>query len=322
MEFLHLAQQKQILIKKTEKKSDFFIKFCFFTFFIIHLPCFAHANATSAFNYPHIDELQSRNPMFKQYMQDVEQTYKLIAQGNNPFLGIYSYTGIKGDTIMTVSARCNIPQETIATLNRFASSDAMLEGVTILLPTVPGLFISTRPETTLEHILSKKDFIESETPCYTINNEKFFFLCGAHFEPTERAFYLDTALSSPLPQGVLTSSYGQRISPITGKEKFHQGVDLAAPIGTPVLAARGGLVEITGTDEVYGNYIVLKHDNNTQSLYAHLSSIDVKQGMHVEKGNKIGKVGTTGWSTGPHLHFEMRIAGKAQRPPNSLFFKQ
>ncbi|MBO4727065.1 MAG: M23 family metallopeptidase [Spirochaetaceae bacterium] len=260
--------------------------------------------------------------MFKQYQQDVEQSYKLIAQGKTPFIGLYTYTGIKGDSIMTVSARCNIPQETIATLNRFSSSDAQLEDVEIILPTAPGLFIPTTPETTLEIILSKKNFKEDETPCYTINDEQFFFLCGERFEPTERAFYLDTALSSPLPQGVLTSSFGMRISPITGMEKFHQGVDLAAPIGTPVLAARGGIVETTGTDRVYGNYIVLKHDNNTQSLYAHLSAIDVKMGMRVEKGNTIGKVGTTGWSTGPHLHFEMRIGGRAQQPPNSLFTKK
>ncbi|NLK46348.1 MAG: M23 family metallopeptidase [Treponema sp.] len=279
-------------------------------------------SASPISNYPHISELQSRNPMFKQYMQDVEQTYKLVAKGSAPLLSLYTYTCTKADTIMTISARCNIPQETIATLNRFSSSDVLLDGITIVLPTVPGLFISTNPETTLEHILSRKVFKEDETPCYNINNEQFYFLSGCRFEPTERAFYLDTALSCPLPHGVITSSYGTRISPITGKEHFHQGVDLAAPIGTPVLAARAGIVEITGMDEVYGNYIVLAHDNNTQSLYAHLSSIDVKKGMRVEKGNMIGKVGTTGWSTGPHLHFEMRIGGKAQRPPNSLFFKK
>ena len=282
----------------------------------------AYCATPSLNSYPHIVELQSKNPMFKQFEQDVEQSYKLIARGSSPFLGLYTSTGIKGDSIRTVSARCNIPQETIATLNRFASADVNLEDVEIILPTAPGLFIPVNPESTLEIILSKKNFKEDETPCYTINNEKFFFLCGARFEPTERAFYLDTALSSPLPQGVLTSSYGMRISPITGMEKFHQGVDLAAPIGTPVLAARGGFVETTGTDTVYGNYIVLRHDNNTQSLYAHLSAIDVKMGMRVEKGNTIGKVGTTGWSTGPHLHFEMRIGGRAQQPPNSLFLKK
>ena len=315
---MHLEQQKhRKTALKTLKTFTKVLLVTVYSFFSI-----AVLSANSSGCYPHIQELQSRNPMFKQYQQDVEQSYKLIAQGNTPFLGLYTYTGIKGDTIMTVSARCNIPQETIATLNRFSSSDAPLENVEIILPTAPGLFIPTAPESTLEIILSKKNFKEDETPCYTINNEKFFFLCGGRFEPTERAFYLDTALSSPLPQGVLTSSYGMRISPITGMEKFHQGVDLAAPIGTPVLAARGGIVETTGTDTVYGNYIVLKHDNSTQSLYAHLSAIDVKMGMRVEKGNTIGKVGTTGWSTGPHLHFEMRIGGRAQQPPNSLFTKK
>lgn len=282
---------------------------------------FSFAACFGQSSFPKITELQSRNPMFKQYQQDLEQNYKNIARGEPTALSIYSYTVQKGETIMTIAARCNVTQESLATLNRVCSSDSSIEGRELLLPTVPGLFVCTTPDTTLEHILSKKNY-DSSTLCYNISGTKFLFLPGERFEPTERAFFLDSAMTSPLPHGILTSSYGMRISPISGMEKFHHGVDLAAPIGTPVYACRGGVVETCGKDNVYGNYIVLRHDNNNQSLYAHLSKIEVTEGFRVERGNEIGLVGTTGMSTGPHLHFEMRMNGHSQVPPNSLFTKR
>ena len=279
-----------------------------------------HFNFFAAENYPHITELVSRNPVFKQYNQEVEQNYKNLARGKPMRFSVYTYTCTKDDTVITLSARCNIPQETIATLNRIPSVDNNLSGKTVFLPTVTGLFITKSPATTLEHILSKKNFDYDSTLCYSINGDSFYFLPDTRFEATERAFFLDTSLISPLPQGVLTSSYGMRISPITGVEQFHNGVDLAAPKGTAVYAARSGVVRLAGSDRVYGNYVIIKHDNNTESLYGHLESYSVKKGQTVEKGAVIGKVGTTGLSTGPHLHFEIRMDGKSQNPPAYLFF--
>ncbi len=276
----------------------------------------------SAENYPHITELVSRNPVFKQYNQEVEQNYKNLARGKPVLFSVYTYTCTKDDTIITLSARCNIPQETIATLNHIPSADSVIAGKTLFLPTVTGLFITKSPSTTLEYILSKKNFDYDSTLCYSINGDSFYFLPDCRFESTERAFFLDTSLISPLPEGILTSSYGMRISPITGVEQFHNGVDLAAPVGTAVSAARAGVVRLTGNDRVYGNYIIIKHDNNTESLYGHLSAILVKKGQTVEKGAVIGKVGTTGLSTGPHLHFEIRMDGKSQTPPAYLFFNK
>ena len=280
-----------------------------------------HFNFFAAENYPHITELVSRNPVFKQYNQEVEQNYKNLARGKPMRFSVYTYTCTKYDTVITLSARCNIPQETIATLNRIPSVDNNLSGKTVFLPTVTGLFITKTPVTILEHILSKKNFDYDSTLCYSINGDSFYFLPDTRFEATERAFFLDTSLISPLPQGVLTSSYGMRISPITGVEQFHNGVDLAAPKGTAVYAARSGVVRLAGSDRVYGNYVIIKHDNNTESLYGHLESYSVKKGQTVEKGAVIGKVGTTGLSTGPHLHFEIRMDGKSQNPPAYLFFK-
>ena len=111
-------------------------------------------------------------------------------------------------------------------------------------------------------------------------------------------------LTIPAP---ITSLFGWRIHPISGDRRFHAGTDLGAPLGTPVLAAHAGNVEIADYLGGYGLTVVLNHNKFTQqTLYAHLSEIFVKPGEVVEQGTVIGLVGSTGNSTGPHLHFEVR----------------
>jgi murein DD-endopeptidase MepM/ murein hydrolase activator NlpD len=106
---------------------------------------------------------------------------------------------------------------------------------------------------------------------------------------------------------VITSAFGWRIHPITGASRFHYGTDLGAPMGTPVLAAYSGRVAIADFMRGYGLTVMLRHNNNTaESLYAHMSEIFVQSGEWVEQGQVIGRVGSTGNSTGPHLHFEFR----------------
>jgi murein DD-endopeptidase MepM/ murein hydrolase activator NlpD len=111
-------------------------------------------------------------------------------------------------------------------------------------------------------------------------------------------------LTIPAP---ITSLFGWRIHPITGTRRFHAGTDLGASLGTPVLAADAGKVAIADWLGGYGLTVVLEHENFTQqTLYGHLSEIFVQPGEWVEQGTVIGRVGSTGNSTGPHLHFETR----------------
>ena len=110
-------------------------------------------------------------------------------------------------------------------------------------------------------------------------------------------------------QGKVTSGFGYRIHPITGNRSFHTGIDLAAPEGTPIAAAYGGTVKDTGYTSGRGNYVLLEHSENMQTLYCHLLQIDVEPGDQVQAADTIGLVGTTGMSTGPHLHFELRVDG-------------
>lgn len=112
-----------------------------------------------------------------------------------------------------------------------------------------------------------------------------------------------------------SSGYGPRINPVTGAPQgLHAGLDLAAPAGTPVRAAAGGTVTHAGPAGTYGNLVTIRHADGVETRYAHLSAVTVTTGTHIEPGQELGNVGSTGASTGPHLHFEVRQAGKPLNP--------
>nr|WP_284126276.1 M23 family metallopeptidase [Parerythrobacter aestuarii] len=118
----------------------------------------------------------------------------------------------------------------------------------------------------------------------------------------------------PLEDATLTSSYGMRNHPVLGGRRAHKGVDLAAPTGTPVYATADGLVQMAQWFSSYGKFIKIGHGNDLETRFAHLSRIVVEKGAMVKKGDLIGYVGSTGRSTGPHLHYEVRIGGVAVNP--------
>lgn len=114
--------------------------------------------------------------------------------------------------------------------------------------------------------------------------------------------------------GRASSGYGMRADPVHGGMVNHPGFDLAAPVGTEVGAAAAGTVTHAGPAGTYGNLVTVRHENGFETRYAHLSAVDVKVGDAVTPGQDVGKVGTTGYSTGPHLHFEVRQDGQAIDP--------
>ena len=123
-------------------------------------------------------------------------------------------------------------------------------------------------------------------------------------------------LRSPLEFSRVSSGFGMRMHPIMQQWRAHHGIDYAAPTGTRVRAAGDGVVEFSGRHGGYGNMVVVKHGGQFSTAYAHLSAIPsgLRRGMRVAQGEVIGFVGQTGWATGPHLHYEFRIAGEARNP--------
>ncbi|MDR1507834.1 MAG: M23 family metallopeptidase [Treponema sp.] len=278
-------------------------------------------------DFPVITRLDSRDPVFRQYVEAVDLSRRLVyGKREDPKklaenLRIYSYVLSDADDILSLAARCNIPYAGIATLNRISHPESMPR--TVLLPSVPGIFIPETPSTDLEQlIVSSRDW--SGGVIVTIEGEiegknRYIFLPGEDFSATERTYFFNTGFRFPLREYRITSAFGPRPSPFTGRIQNHRGLDLAAPSGTNVYAARDGRVAETGTDPVYGNYIIVAHDDNWVSLYGHLSAVNTVVHSRVGRDSVIGRVGSTGQSTGPHLHFEIRKNGQALDPGKLLF---
>ena len=305
----------------------------FFLIFICHPAVIAqpagHGEAYP-FELPEIKRLDPGDLAFKQYTSDVHANRRRLAgaRGINAgefaeHLTIYQYRVKPEDDILFLAARLNIPYSALASLNGLNNPSALQPQKMLLLPSCPGIFIPSSINTDLEKLLGAARQ-ENNTACVEIKirsgdkSETYLFFPGADFTPTERAFFLNSGFRFPLRQFRVTSRYGIRNDPISGNISMHRGIDLAAPEGTEVFAAAEGVVTAAGFDPVYGNYVIIRHSNGWTSLYGHLQIIETVLRTEVKSGNLIGRVGTTGQSTGPHLHFELRQDGKPFDPAGRL----
>jgi murein DD-endopeptidase MepM/ murein hydrolase activator NlpD len=277
---------------------------------------------------PVITRLEPGDVVFRQLMLDVEGNRRRLA-GLRPqpeqaaeYLTIYQYTIRANEDIFFLAARTNIPYAAIISLNRINNTRTLEAGMSILLPSCPGIFIPATPETDLEIIIASAREKTDGGVELRINTDgisgSFLFFPGADFTPTERAFFLNSGFRFPLRQYRITSRFGIRNDPFGGDPHMHQGIDLAAPEGTEVFAVADGIVTAAGFDPVYGNYIIITHTNRWTSLYGHLQTIETVLRSQVNSGTLIGRVGTTGQSTGPHLHFELRQDGRPFDPAGRL----
>ena len=122
------------------------------------------------------------------------------------------------------------------------------------------------------------------------------------------------SVTFPVAGYEIGSAFGPRVDPIDGDQRMHRGVDVGAPTGTPILAAAAGEITYAGPRGTYGNLVIIQHDDHTETRYAHQHDVSVAVGDRVDTGDVIGTVGSTGRSTGPHLHFETRVDGVAIDP--------
>lgn len=150
-------------------------------------------------------------------------------------------------------------------------------------------------------------------PAYSLSADGLPAAEGTTLAP----YFLTASMWSPV-SGLVTSRFGWRSHPVSGEQDFHKGVDIAAAQGTPILAALPGVVEQTGYSESYGNFVVLRHSDNLRTTYNHCSEILAREGEQLARGDRIALVGSTGISTGPHLHFEVEVKGLKADPLRAL----
>ncbi|MCL1931279.1 MAG: M23 family metallopeptidase, partial [Treponema sp.] len=269
-------------------------------FFLCSMVCHAQ-EAGGSTPFPLIARLDSRDDGYKQFIADVEMNRRRTFNRGREnaaelanSLTVYQYTPREGEDIFFLAARCNIPYSALASLNRLNHPTTLETGKPLLLPSAPGIFVPKEPRTDLERLLvTGRVATESNSAALTVGTA-FYFFPGDEFTMTERAFFLNSGFRFPLRNYRLTSPFGMRQNPITGNMRVHEGLDLAAPMGTEVYAAGDGTVTEIGDDPVYGNYIVIRHAGGWASLYGHLQRVGAVLHSSVKSGTLIGWVGSTG----------------------------
>jgi len=277
--------------------------------------------------YPEIRRLDAQDVLFGQIQSDIAAFLRASAVGAEadsiPTLSLFRYRLKKQDDLLSLAARLNLPYETLATLNGLSYVGELEERPALLIPNLPGIFVPVSPRSDLESLMAswrgtdEAHRIVVHTPG---GDRAYLFHVGQRFHPLERAYFLQVLFRLPLDRGVVTSGYGVRKDPFGGHAAFHNGIDIAAAAGTDVFAAREGVVTEAGSDPVYGKYVVIDHAGGYQTVYGHLERVLVDLNQEVGSGRIIGKVGSTGRSTGPHLHFEIRKEGSSRDPAPLLPF--
>jgi len=236
-----------------------------------------------------------------------------------PKLRFIEYEIRKGDTLWSISRTFDIDPDGIISCNSFSNVHNIHEGEIILIPNMKGIFINVKEDDTIFSYSSEykvpPDFIMeiNDLQSNSLVPGMKIFLPGVKFSNIERAYALGEAFEKPV-RGRLTSRYGYRRDPFTGKRSFHTGIDIANRVGTKIHAANSGRVVYTGSREGYGNTIIIEHSFGYRTYYAHLSEIRVIKGKKVQKGDVIGLIGSSGRSTGPHLHFEIWLRNRLIDP--------
>jgi len=284
-------------------------------------PALAPAQASAA-DYPVIRVLSADDSLFVQHQAALEDYYRASKARDPetyPPLSIFEYQKRPDEDLFSMSARLGLPYDTLATLNGAGGTSAFNAHPRILIASQPGLFVNDPPRSSLEDMVLSTRAAQGIQPVHLVlmregGRAPVRFFPGQQFAPVERAYFLGVLFEFPIARGRVTSFFGTRQDPFTGKTEFHTGVDIGAPEGTDVLAARDGVVEEAGVSDVLGTYVLLAHPGGYQTVYGHLSRVRVTIGMRVSAGFVIGNVGHTGRATGPHLHFEVRRKGDLKDP--------
>ncbi len=235
-----------------------------------------------------------------------------------------NYTVKNGDTISGIAKKFGLSNiSSIISLNNISNVREILVGQKLVIPSTDGLYHTVKKGDTLAIIASKYGAkIEDILDVNDLSSDTLFvgqklFIPGAKMEAAalKKAMGDTEKWICPISAKFRISSYfGPRKDPITGAASNHKGVDFACPKGTVIKASMKGTVAVAGWSNLYGNYVILKHEDGYQSLYGHMSKISVKKGQVVKQGTQVGLVGTTGYSTGNHLHFTVYKNGKPVDP--------
>jgi len=250
---------------------------------------------------------------------------------------ITTYVVATGDSLWSIANAQNLEVDTLVGSNVFRDSSLLRPGMTLRIPNQDGIFYTFKSGDKIDNVARRYrvsvDRIRQVNPTVDLHSLKAgneIFLPGARPEAVSEPRRAGAGSSQQQPassvnrsarnyrwpvMGKISSPYGWRRHPVTRRNDFHTGLDIRAGRGSVIRAAREGRVAYAGWMGAYGKVVVVEHAGGQSTLYAHCSSILVRQGDRVSAGQNIARVGSTGRTTGPHLHFEIR---NGNRPVNPL----
>lgn len=233
-----------------------------------------------------------------------------------------TYTVKSGESVSSISRKFGLSNiSTLIAVNGISNVRSLRAGQKLKVPSSDGLVhtvqkgetlagLSVKYSVTVEDIL---DVNELESEVLSVGDE--LFIPGAKLDSVTLQRAMGELFTKPIRASWrLTSRFGVRPDPFTGVKSRHSGIDMACPTGTAIYSALSGKVSFTGYSSIYGNYVIINHYDGYQTLYGHMSRITCKKGQSVTQDSKIGLVGNTGYSTGPHLHFSVYKNGKLIDP--------
>lgn len=240
-------------------------------------------------------------------------------------LSYFAYRVRSGDMIGRIAEAFDVTSDTIISVNNIRNSRLLQIGDYLKVPTMPGILYTVKKDGETIETIAEKYKVDA-LKCSVVNHIALDFSISAGstlFVPdaeldwvTRQEINGDLFRKPIRARWYRSSRFGWRASPFTGARSYHSGVDMACPMGTNIYAALPGKVTATGYNATYGNYVIIAHHSGYKTLYGHMSAILCHSGQYVTQDSRIGKVGSTGLSTGPHLHFTVFKNNKQVNPEN------
>ena len=289
-------------------------------------------------NFPKNGRGGYESPVMPQYSEEFskledERNAQLLAQAEaaenseqeqdlKP-LTYWTYRIRPGDMIGLIAEKYDISQDTLISVNNIRASRLIQPGQYIKIPSEEGILYTVKKDGETPTTIAEKYEVDA-VKCAFVNKldvgselkaGSSIFVPGAEMDSITLSEINGDLFRKPLHVWYrLTSYFGWRPSPFTGRRSWHGGLDMACPQGTRIYAAMAGRVAETGYNNTYGNYVIINHLNGYKTLYGHMSAIGCAKGQWVDTNTVIGRVGSTGASTGTHLHFTVFKHGKMVNP--------
>lgn len=265
-------------------------------------------------------------------LADISHVDTLTTESVKPRRDVEDYQVKSGDTLSSIAKQFDVDTDSINYLNDFPEERILKPGEIIKIPPVSGVIVKVKAGETIASLAKKYDLPSSQPivdwPYNEFANDETFSLAAGQtlVIPGGKP---PAAAPAPAPRSIAAPSLfaggsGQFIWPTGGIMTqnfawYHPGFDIAAAVGTSIRAADSGrVITVLYQNHDYGFHVIIDHGNGTQTLYGHLSRIDVSEGQNVSRGQQIGLMGSTGRSTGSHLHFEIHVSGRKVNPAGYL----